>query len=134
MLREKIRANQDLAWWATPGEGKQIGFDQYVAFKSLAEYAANTLEHSPKWRRLRRVKPAKAIQALLDITKRRSYHERWWEIGDIHRAVVKLASRTIEPSAGMNDTVKPLPAANHTIAPPPGEAVEVFRHVERARH
>lgn len=46
-LRENIRENKALAWWATEPEGmpeRLEGFRRYQAFKALAEYVARQLD------------------------------------------------------------------------------------------
>jgi hypothetical protein len=42
-LREHIRDDQALMWWATDKEGRTKGFRQYHAFKGLAAYFATLL-------------------------------------------------------------------------------------------
>jgi len=83
MLREKIRENEPLDWWASD-KRKDFGFVQYRAFKALAEYVACLLVDSPK-RRLLTPAPAKpdrrqAIAALAAITNRSEFHGSWWTI------------------------------------------------------
>jgi hypothetical protein len=83
MLREQIRQNQPLNWWAS-AKRADLGFVQYRAFKALAEYVACLLGDSPK-RRLLTPAPAKpdrsqAIAALVAITKRSEFHNSWWTI------------------------------------------------------
>jgi len=83
MLREKIRENEPLDWWASPTHSGD-GFEQYRAFKALAGYVASLLESSPKQRLLMPaiLKPDKdeAIAALDEITKRRKFHDKWWRL------------------------------------------------------
>ena len=96
MLRESIRVNEPLDRWASPRGGD--GFEQYRAFKGLAEYVAFLLEASPKRRSVRDAainalrrrhltpppKPQsnsdEAIKTLAAITKRADFHGRWWKI------------------------------------------------------
>lgn len=47
MLRESIRKDLPLDWWASPVHHGQ-GFEQYPAFKALAEYVAVLLAASPR--------------------------------------------------------------------------------------
>jgi hypothetical protein len=84
MLRERIRENKPLDWWASGG-GQ--GFEQYRAFKALAEYVAFLLEASPK----RRLIPAtpkpdrrEAIAAISEITKRSEFYDQWWKLVTDH--------------------------------------------------
>jgi hypothetical protein len=79
MLREHIRQGERLGWRATRREDadddRQRGFQQYCAFKSLAECVAVKLENSPGLRPQSRAEPDQAIKALLRITERRDYRE-----------------------------------------------------------
>jgi hypothetical protein len=85
MLRESIRENKLLDWWAS-GTGQ--GFEQYRAFKALAEYVAFLLEASPKRRLLRPAAPkprrGEAIAAIGEITKRSEFYGQWWKLATDH--------------------------------------------------
>jgi hypothetical protein len=87
MLRERIRKDKPLDWWASPIHGDE-GFEQYRAFKALAEYVASLLEASPKRQLLRPETPkpdrSEAIAAIVAITKRTEFHDRWWELAWDH--------------------------------------------------
>lgn len=89
MLREKIRSNEGLAWWASPGRS-DVGYAQYRAYKALAEYLALRLE-SPRKDRAKPKEP-EAIKALLHITDPQRYRGRWW----------KIAEKTLGPFDGGN--------------------------------
>lgn len=85
MLRESIRENKPLNWWASRGSE---GYEQYRAFKALAEYVAFLLEASPKRRRLRSAAPkprrSEAIAAIGEITKRSEFYGKWWKLATAH--------------------------------------------------
>jgi hypothetical protein len=79
--REMIRENKRLEWWSTvEPRGHRLGFEQYRAFKALAEFVAFLLEQSPRhafflpWRP--RLTSSEAIAALRAITIR---DDKWWE-------------------------------------------------------
>lgn len=82
MLRESIRENKHLDWWASP-KHRGDGYAQYRSFKALTAYVAFLLEASPKGR----LRPAAAfpeeknsVDAFLDITRPSTYQDAWWEI------------------------------------------------------
>jgi len=96
MLREAIRDNKSLEWRASR-KGKGLAFEQYRAFKSLAEYVAFRLkEPSPRPPLAARGKSVRArlastavttptqehdaIEALLDITHHADFYGQWWKI------------------------------------------------------
>jgi hypothetical protein len=82
MLREKIRVNKRLEWWASPIHHGQ-GFEQYRAFKALAEYVAFLLAASPPRRLFRGAKRPdrrEAIATIGEITKRTDFHDQWWQV------------------------------------------------------
>ncbi len=96
MLREAIRDNEPLEWRASQKKSPR-GFEQYRAFKSLAEYVAFRLkEPSPRPNLGARAKSVRArlastavttptpehdaVEALLDITHRAGFHGQWWKI------------------------------------------------------
>lgn len=86
MLRERIRENKPLDWWATPSGGQ--GFEQYRAFKALTEYVAFLLEASPKRRLLRTATPKpdrkEAIAAIGEMTERSKFYGQWWKLATDH--------------------------------------------------
>jgi hypothetical protein len=83
MLRERIREDQNLDWWASDIHAGD-GFKQYRAFKALAEYVAFLLETSPKRRLLApatsRPERSQAIATLVEITQRSKFHADWWKL------------------------------------------------------
>ncbi len=83
MLRERIRENRPLDWWSSDIHGG-AGFRQYHAFKALAEYVAHLLEAHPTRRLLRPAQPrpdrSEAIATIHAITRRRIFHDQWWNI------------------------------------------------------
>ena len=97
-LRENIRKDKALAWWATEPVAmpeRLQGFRQYQAFKALAEYFARQLDapvRPPRWKRvLTRMRRAlsrqdhrasddrESIDALLSIT---SAESGWTEVAE----------------------------------------------------
>jgi hypothetical protein len=108
MLREKIRGNENLEWWATNKDDRDPdGFKQYRAYKALAEYIALTLEaEAVKRNRLRfwtikeieRPKRADAISALLEITDADKRRKCWWTEAS------KLLGVDADPASGKAPT------------------------------
>jgi hypothetical protein len=82
-LRESIRDNQPLAWWATNVQSDKEGYRQYRAFKGLAEYVAILLAEDRRrelfsfLRSRRQPETAYAITSLLAITLR---IESWTDV------------------------------------------------------
>jgi hypothetical protein len=89
-LREHIRENRSLEWWATEKTAtpaRQRGFQEYRVFKALAQYFATKLATDPSrswfpWfrRPLRKPRAEIAIGALLDATAR--VHEDWVPVAE----------------------------------------------------
>jgi len=74
-LRERIRIDEPLEWWATPRARRMSGYRRYRAFKALGEYVAYLLVSSPPrpwapWARSTRPDDKQSIEALLAITQR----------------------------------------------------------------
>jgi hypothetical protein len=100
-LRETIRRNKALGWWASarttsqPGyepddrsepddryepDDRWTGFQQYRAFKALAEQFAVQLAKYPKRRN-----PSKDFESrLLEVTSRAQYRGKWWTLAAEH--------------------------------------------------
>ena len=74
-LRERIRENKPLEWYATPRAGRMTGFREYRAFKAMGEYVAFELANSPTrpkvpWSSVPRPTNGASIDAFLTITMR----------------------------------------------------------------
>jgi hypothetical protein len=91
-LRETIRTNKALGWWASAKgttsqpdyepDDRWTGFQQYRAFKGLAEHFAVQLAKYP-----RRRKPSNEIgfePRLLEVTDRAEYKDKWWTLAAAH--------------------------------------------------
>jgi hypothetical protein len=81
MLRECVRNDQPLAWWASDKPSHAEGFRQYRAYKALAEYVALRLE-SPRKAKVDKPSDADAIRALLRITDAQAFRDSWWMIAE----------------------------------------------------
>jgi len=92
-LRETIRKNKALGWWATePPSNSQpkpdynpddprTGYQQYRAFKLIAQHFALQLAKYPTRRKRR--KPSSEADArlkILAVTRRRTFKGEWWSL------------------------------------------------------
>jgi hypothetical protein len=113
MLRERIRENRPLDWWASPIHGGH-GFEQYRAFKALAEYVGFLLEASPKRRLLRPANPkpdrSKAIATIAEISKRSEFYDQWWELATDHLHLGFPEDVRVEEQRAEDHQVSPKPA------------------------
>jgi hypothetical protein len=102
-LRERIRDNKRLEWWAMDKRQDRTGFKQYQTFKALAEYFASLLatDQTPRWfqKSSRAPDPQASIGRLLDVT---SVVVNWESVAREELALDNIVNRSIWPGTNQN--------------------------------